>query len=91
MSESEAPKLYILYDYDEDGPDRIKATLHPDRLENMVRNFYSNFADPEKGEEFICAMVDRLQEFISKNKDVVGEYPLSIGWGSPIIMVLELE
>lgn len=73
-------KVYLLYDYEEHGPERLKATLNPENLHRMLDAFDGWGPVPVK------ELHDRLDVCLAE-----GGGNLHDGYGGLVLKIVELE
>lgn len=77
-------RVYLLYYYDEYGPEEMVATTNKGLLLNLLEGFRG-----QVGNDHITRSSDKLASLLAAEIDV-GCYPLDFGWGGMTLKVLEL-
>lgn len=77
--------IYLLYDYEEHGPDSVYATTRRETLESASEEYWSNHGaeNAEEGRQ-------NLKRLLSlPDHEILGDNHLSRGWGSLKLLVVE--
>lgn len=76
-------KVYLLYDYDEDGPNDLVATTDIQQLRRLLMDI--GYTKPEH----VAALYEALDDIRNLT---VGKYrALLDGWGNPRVQLVEVE
>ena len=76
-------RIYLLYDYDEDGPDSMFATTDYEKLPALLVQL--GYTDSETLGTLHGALADIRREIFR------GPYGLTRGWGGAVLHMLDVE
>ena len=87
--------IYLLYDYQEHGPETISATLDRSSVLNMFDKNWPPNSDlcPVRADDY-KQVKDCLSVFLQESDDDLAKYEgarLSSGWGGVVFHVIPLE
>ena len=77
-------KIYLVYDYDEDGPDELFGALTPDGILKAIDKYLNRFDYDSEEKETATKLAN---DFLADDK--IGEYELHSGWGGLVLRVIE--
>lgn len=75
-------KVYLLYDYEEHGPEDIVATLDASALGGLVKANFPEYAD---------RLDTSVEDALRRSEDEDGGIKLQRGWGGLVLRVVELS
>jgi len=88
--------VYLIYDYEEHGPDRIGSTLDRERLHELVDsvfgsrgNFYRQYSEASLTDlhRVLAEMLEQSDEALLNNG---GRNHIEPGWSGPVLHVMRL-